>query len=141
DVEVDAVEQRTGEPHLIVGRAARARTTLAGKPRLVCPPAAARVLGGYQHEPRRIGHAMICPRDCDFPGLKRLPQRIECVRLEFRQLVEEEDPMMCKRYFAGSSAQATAHQRRHAGRMVRRSKGPPIGERSALDLTRDRSDY
>ena len=64
---------------------------------------------------------MIGARDRDLAGLERLAQRIEHLRLEFGKLVEEQHAVMGERDFAGLGAQAAADQRRHAGRMMRRS--------------------
>ena len=46
DMEVDTVEQRAGQPRLIVGGAARIRAALAGEARLAGAAAAARVHRG-----------------------------------------------------------------------------------------------
>jgi len=82
DVQVDAVDERTRQPPLILGGAARVRAALAGEARLAGAAAAAGVHGGDQHETRGIGHAMVGPGDGDLPDLERLAQRIEHLRLE-----------------------------------------------------------
>jgi hypothetical protein len=79
--------------------------------------------------------------DRDFAALQRLAQRVESLRLEFRQLVEEEHAVMRERDLAGPGAQAAADQRRHAGGMVRAAERPPVRERAAFDLARDRGDH
>ena len=84
---------------------------------------------------------MVGARDRDLAGLERLAQRIEHLRLEFRQLVEEEHAVMRERDFARPRAQAAADQRRHAGGMMRRAERPAVGERAVLDLARDRGDH
>ena len=48
---------------------------------------------------------------------------------------------MRERDLARPRAQAAAHQRRHAGRMVRTAERPPVGQRAAFDLARDRGDH
>ena len=141
DVQVDAVEQRAGEPALIFGGAALVRAAPAGKARIARLPAAARVHRADQHEARRIGDAIVRPHDRDLAGLQRLAQRVEHRRLEFGKLVEEQHAVMRERDLARLGAQAAADQRRHAGRMMRRAERPAVGERAFLDLARDRGDH
>jgi hypothetical protein len=88
------------QPPLILGGAARVRAALAGESRLAGAAAAAGVHGGDQHETRGIGHAMVRSGDRDLPDLERLAQRIERLRLELGQLVEEEHAVMGERDFA-----------------------------------------
>jgi integrase len=90
DVQVDAIDERARQPALVFGAAARVRAALAGESRLAGAAAAAGVHGGDQHETRGIGHAMVRPGDRDLTDLERLAQRIEHLRLELGQLVEEE---------------------------------------------------
>jgi hypothetical protein len=54
------------------------------------------------------------------PGLERLAQRIEHLRREFRQLVEEQHAVMGERRLARPHAQAAADHGRHRGGMMRR---------------------
>ena len=103
--------------------------------------AAARVHRRDQHEARRIGDAVVGARDRDLAGFERLAQRVEHLRLEFRQLVEKQHAVMRERNFARLGAQAAADQRRHRGRMMRRAERPPVGQRAVLDLARDRGDH
>ena len=140
-MQVDAVEQRAGQPRLIFGGAARVRPAPAGKARIAGAAAAARVHRGDQHEARRIGDAVIGARDRDLAGLQRLAQRVERLRREFRQLVEEQHAVMRERDFARPRAQAAADQRRHRGGMMRRAERPLVGERAAFDLAGDRGDH
>jgi hypothetical protein len=141
DVQVDAVEERTGDAALIVGGAAGIGAAPAGEAGLRGASAAARVHRRNQHEARRIGHAVIGARDRNLAGLQRLAQRVEGLRLEFRELVEEQDAMMGERDFSRSRMQAAADQRRHAGRVVRCAERPAIGQRAALDFAGDRGDH
>ncbi len=84
---------------------------------------------------------MIGARDRDLAGLERLAQRIEHLRLELGKLVEKQHAMMRERDLARPRAQAAADQRRHAGRMMRAAERPPVGERAAFELARDRGDH
>ncbi len=84
---------------------------------------------------------MIGPRNRNLAGLERLAQRVEHLRLEFRQLVEKQHAVMGERDFARPHAQAAADQRRHAGGMVRRAERPAIGQCAAFDLVGDGSDH
>ena len=80
DMQIDAVEQRTGEAVLIIGDAARIRAALAHEARIVGAAAAAGIHRRDQHEARRIRDAMIGARDRDLAGLERLAQRIQNLR-------------------------------------------------------------
>ena len=84
---------------------------------------------------------MIGARDRHLAGFQRLAQRIERLRLEFRQLVEKQHAVMGERDFARPRMQAAADQRRHAGGMMRRAERPPVGQRAALDLAGDGRDH
>ena len=74
DVQVDAVEERSRKPHLVIRSAARIGPALAGKSRIIGTPAAAGIHGGNQHELRGISDPMVRPRNCDLAGLQRLAQ-------------------------------------------------------------------
>ena len=84
---------------------------------------------------------MIGAGDRHFAALQRLPQRVERLRLEFRQFVEKQYAVMGERNFARPRMQAAADQSRHAGGMMRRAERPPVGQRAALDLAGDRGDH
>src|SRR5438552_18230423 len=87
DVQVDTIDERAREPSLIFGRAACVGAALAGKSRLARTAAAAGIHRGHQHETRRIGHAVVGPGDRNLPDLERLAERVEDLRLEFRNYV------------------------------------------------------
>ena len=87
DMRVDAIEQRPGKPRLVLGGAAGVGAAPAGEARLVGLAAAARIHRRNQHEAGRIGDAVIGAGDRDLAGFKGLAQRVERLRLEFRQLV------------------------------------------------------
>jgi len=84
---------------------------------------------------------VICARNGDFTCFNRLAQCVEHAWFEFRKLVEKQHTVMRERNFAGPDAQASANQRRHAGRMMRRAKWPPIGESAAFNLAGDGGDH
>ena len=140
-MQIDAVEQRTGEAVLIIGDAARIRAALAHEARIVGAAAAAGIYRRDQHEARRIRDAMIGARDRDFAGLERLAQRIQNLRREFRQLIEKQHAVMRERDFARPRAQAAADERGHAGGMMRRAERAAAGQRAVGDLARDRRDH
>ena len=141
DVQIDAVHQRSGNARLVVRGAARVGPAVAGEPRLVGASAAAGIHGGDQHQARRIGHAVIGARDQHFAGLDRLAQRIEHVRLELRELVQEQYAVVRERDFARLGAQTAADQRRHAGGMVRAAERAAARQRAFGDLAGDRGDH
>jgi hypothetical protein len=80
-------------------------------------------------------------RDRHLAGFQRLAQRIERLRLEFREFVKEQHAVMGERDFAGPRMQAAADQSRHAGGVMRRAKRSPIGQCTAFDLAGDRGDH
>ena len=141
DVQVDAVEQRAGEPRLILAGAARQLAAMAGEAGLARAAAAARVHGGDQHEARRIGDAVVGARDRDLAALERLAQRVEHARIELGEFVEKQHAAVRERDLARLGAQAAADQRRHAGRVMRRAERPCVGQRAAFELAGDRGDH
>ena len=106
--------------------AALVRLPAAGEARLGRLAAAARVHGGDELEARRIGDAVVGAGDHDLAGLERLAQRIERLRLELGQLVEEQHAVMGERDLARPGVEAAADQRRHRGRVVRRAERPAV---------------
>ena len=82
---------------------------------------------------RRLARAI-----SDLAGLDRLAQAVEHLRLEFRQLVEEQHAVMGEGDFAGARTQAAADERRHGGGMMRGAEGAAIGERAVGRVARDR---
>jgi hypothetical protein len=70
--------------------------------------AAARIHRRDQHEARRVGGPMVGAHDRHLADLKRLAQRVERLRLEFRQLIEKQHAVMRERYFARPRMQAAA---------------------------------
>jgi len=141
DMQVDAVDQRAGNPRLIVGGAAGVGPAAAGKAGFAGAAAAARIHCPDQHEPRRIGDAMIGAGNGNLAGFQRLAQRVERLRLEFRQLVEEQHAVVRERDFARPRVQAAADQRRHAGGMMRGAERTAVGQRATFDFAGDRSDH
>jgi hypothetical protein len=72
DMQVDAIEQRSGYAGLILGSAPRVGAAPAGKARLVGFAATARIHRRHQHEAGRISDAVIGTGDRDFSAFKRL---------------------------------------------------------------------
>jgi len=140
-MQVDAIEQWSGYARLVIGAAACVRPAPAGEPWLIGFAAAARVHRRDQHETRWIGDAVIGARDRHLAAFERLAQRIERLRLEFREFVKEQHAVMGERHFAGARTQATADQGRHAGGVMRRAKRSPIGQCATFDLAGDRRDH
>ena len=77
DVQVDAVEQRAGQPRPDIRRrsARSARAGRRSRDRWRCA-AAAGIHRRHQHEARRIGDAVIGARDRHLAALQRLAQRV-----------------------------------------------------------------
>ena len=70
-------------------------------------------------------------------GWRRL---IEHLRLKFRQFIEKQHAVMGERNLAGPRMDAAADKGRHRGRMMRRAKRPPVGQRAAGEIAGDRMD-
>ena len=138
-MQIDAVEERTGDLGLIIGGAARGAA--AGERGIAQMPAAARVHRRDQLYPRRKGHVGVGAGDADAAGLQRLAERIEHRPLEFGQFVEEQHAEMREADLAGAHAQAAADQRRHRRAVVRRAERPAAADPAAVQLARDRSDH
>ena len=82
-MQVDAVEERTRQPALVIfGAAWRAPATGFGE-----MAAAARVHRRNQLKPRRIGDVPVGPGDADTPALEWLAQRFERSAVELRNYV------------------------------------------------------
>ena len=84
---------------------------------------------------------MIGARDRDLAGFEWLAHGVEHARFEFGKFVEKKHAMMGERDLAGLGAQSAADQRWHVGRMMRAAERALLGERTALELARDRSDH
>ena len=139
DPDVDAVEERPREPRLIVGDAAR--TAPADMARLAGHAAAAGIHGADELKARGKADPVVGPRDRRLAGFERLAERIEHLRREFRQLVEEEDAVMGERGLARPHPDAAADHRRHRGRVMRAPERPPRGQPAIADLAGDRGDH
>lgn len=81
--------------------------------------AAAEVHRRDQLHPRRKGYVGVGSCDPDVAGLQRLPERIQHLALELRQFVEKQDAEMGEADFDRPNAEASAHERRHRGAVMR----------------------
>jgi hypothetical protein len=89
DLEVHAVQQRTGETSKIA--TARGRRTDAVQPTAARHAARARVRGEDELEPCREARCSTGSLDDELAVLQWLTQRLQHAGLELRRLVEEED--------------------------------------------------
>ena len=87
DVQIDAIEQRTGDALSITLHLERAATAFAFQ--IAEISARTRIHGGDQHELGGKSHAARGARDGDFPVLERLAHHFQCRSFEFRQLIEK----------------------------------------------------
>ena len=138
-VKIDAVQQRPGDPRLIIGGAARGAA--AGERGIAEMPATARVHCRHQLHPRRKRHMGVGAGHADIAGFKRLPQRIEDRSLEFRKLVEEKHAEVGQADLAGTHFQSATDQGRHRSAVVRRTKWAPTPNPSSTQFAGDRSDH
>ena len=108
---------------------------------IVGAPAATGGNRRHQHEARRIGDAVIGAGDGDLAGLQRLAQRIEHLRGELGQLIEEQHAVMAQRNLTRPRPQTAADQRGHGSGMMRGTKRPAVGQRAAFNFPCDGSDH
>lgn len=139
DADIDAVHQRAGDAGLVVAHAARAAGALAAG--FARHAAAAGVHGGDELDGGGVADAMIGTRDDACTGFKRLAQRIERLRREFRQFVEEKHTIVGERGLAGSRPGAAADKGGHGGGVVRRAEGPAVRQAAAGQLAGDGMDH
>ena len=113
NLDIHPVQQRPGNPRLIIRGAARA--FLADVPRLARHAALARVHRGHELELRRIGDVIIGAGHNSLARLERLAQTFEDARLEFRKLIEKQHAVMGQRHFTGLGAKPAADKGGHRG--------------------------
>jgi hypothetical protein len=126
DAQIDAIEQRTGEPpaiarHLQAAAAAAAR----GVPEVA---AGAGVHGGHQAEGGRQPGSVADARQLEVPDFEGLAQGFEDLALPFGQLVQEQHAAMGQADLAGHQRRAAAHQPRVAGGVVGGAEGAFLGQ-------------
>lgn len=94
EVEVDPVEQWSGQARLIGLLAVLGIAAATGISGLLSMAATARIRRRDKLEASGINASVARPRDCHFARFERLPERDERRRLEFGQLVEKQDAVM-----------------------------------------------
>jgi hypothetical protein len=126
DLQVDAVEQRTGDSRPVSGdlirRAAALVTALAEK------AARARVHRRDELEACRETCLSCCPGNVDLPRFERLAQHFEHASIPLRWFVEEKHAVVGKRNLAGSGIAAAADQRHRRRGVMRRAIRTPAPE-------------
>lgn len=100
DLQVDAIDQRPGEP----GAIAADEVGIAGASiGAVCTVSTrAGVQGGHQHEARRKTHMAPCSGQRDPPVFEGLAQNFQGLAAEFRHLVEKQHPTVSQRHLTRS---------------------------------------
>ena len=118
-MQVDAIEQRTGDTRAIALDAVAAATATT---RCVAGPAAGTgIHRGDELEARR---KLALPRgtgDGDDAGFERLAQHFQCLPRPLRKFVQEQDAVVRKRNLAGPRLRTTTDQRDGTGGVVRRA--------------------
>jgi hypothetical protein len=126
DVEVDAIEERTGNPAAIpFDEVRRAPTGVTGIPEVTTRTG---IHGGHESETR--GESKARPRADDgylavFEGLAK---RFESVPAKFRQFVEKEDSVVSQADLAGTRYGATTDQGGRRNRGMRAAEGPAVNQ-------------
>ncbi len=95
------------------------------------------VHGGDQHEVSRIVDRAHRAGDGNISILQRLPQDLQNVALEFRQLVEKEHPVVRQRNLSGLGHRASADEARIGDRMVRGAERARGNHGLAVEKTHD----
>src|SRR5829696_5426329 len=111
------------------------------KPGSVAWPQRHGLMAATSWKTRRIGHPVVGAGDHHLAGLERLAQRVERLRVELGELVEEEHAVMGERDLARPGVEAAADERRHRGGVVRRPERPAVRERAVRELAGDRLDH
>jgi len=126
DVEVDAVEQRTGDPAAIALNLTGV-TDAAGVARAV-EAAGTGIHGGDEHDAGRIGDGVAGSAQPDDAVLDGLAERFEHVPAELGQLVEEEHAVVRERDLAGSRNRAAADETGIGHGVMGRAERPLLDE-------------
>src|SRR5712691_9875051 len=122
DLEVDAVEERAGQPALIRVDDRRRATTRADG--IAEPATRARIRGGDQREERRVGDRAAGPGDGHHSGFERLPQRLQHVGLKLGELVQEEHSVIGAADLAWQRVPGAApDEPRHRDAVMRSAEG------------------
>src|SRR5258708_2292011 len=116
-VEVDAVEERSGDAIAIAADLIRRAMTFAGV--MAEETAGTRIHRRQQLEASGKFRLPGSARNADFPGLQRFTQHFEHIAIEFRQFVEEQYAVHRHRDFARPRITATAHQGHRRRSVVR----------------------
>ena len=89
---IDAVQQRPTDPTQIAFDLQRRAVAIAF--RITTKPARAWIHRRDQHHTRRKRHASHGPRNCHVLIFQRLTQDFQCSPIEFRQLIQEQNPVV-----------------------------------------------
>jgi len=92
-------------------------------------------------EARREADAIVGARDHRLAALQRLAERIQHLRGEFRQLVEEKHAVMGERGLARPGAHAATNHGGHRGGMVRGAERALARQAAVGDRAGDRRDH
>ena len=90
--QVDAVQQRTGEPGEVALDLRLGAAAAAGG--MTVPSALTGVHGTYQHELAGVDHRAGGPGNLNLPVLQGLTQHLQHILLKFRQLIQKQHPRL-----------------------------------------------
>src|SRR5690606_4502868 len=88
----------------------------------------------HQHEPRRIVYAEARAADRDAPFLDGLPQHLQDLSSELRELIEKEHPVVCQRDFARERIASSAAHPGIRNSVMRCSKRPDDDEAGPIQM-------
>src|SRR5258708_3709280 len=121
DLQVDAVQQRSGKAPLV--GVDRGRRAVARANRVSQPAAWAWIGRGHEREASGVGDRAARTRDDDAAGFQRLAQCLEDRGLKLRQLIQKEDAVVSPRDLARPSHPGpSADESPRRGAAVRRPK-------------------
>src|SRR6056297_3165173 len=119
-VQVDAIQQRAGDPRLVALNLFRGA---AAAPLAIAEVAAgAGIHRRHQLEACRIGDLVARPRQGNLPRFEWLPQHFQTVTAEFREFIQKQHPAVSERDFSRAWLAATAGQGSGTGAVMRRAE-------------------
>ena len=119
-MQIDAIEERTGEPCSVLRE--RVRRAAADTRRIAAETAGARIGRGEEHHACRVRDAPADARQQHPALLERLAQAFEDVAAKLGELVEEENAVVRERQLAGARPRPAAEEAGGGNAVMRRAK-------------------
>ena len=121
-MQVDAVQQRAGDPPPVLGDGAGGAGAFPGGVPQVA--AFAGVHGRYQHEFAGVGGCPVYAAHGNGAVLQRLAQHLQRIAGKFRQFIQKQHAVVGKAHLAGAGERTAAHDGGGADTVVRAAERP-----------------